>query len=230
MQGYGLTTLNISTDKDELEPTVEAWKSNIKSLENLSTTIHTSMRLPKGIQLGAGLQYSKLTTQLEYQQTTTENYNGQGITEIIIDEQGNVQNLVGDVSVNRETIIHSTRYTSHTRLDIEGIVHIPILRSYRFETGVWVKAGYNLLFTSQGSTFGPGDQPVSFSTQNNPYTLVSPFTFGAGIGSLYKINPHWTLNASIGYERLRYTHGLYDDQITFHHSIFSLSLGAGYVF
>jgi hypothetical protein len=38
------------------------------------------------------------------------------------------------------------------------------------------------------------------------------------------------LNASLGYERLRYTHGLYDNQITLQHSIFSLSLGTGYVF
>ncbi len=230
MQGYGLTTMNISTDSDELEPTLEAWESNIKSLENLSTSLYASLRLPKGIQLGAGLQYSTLTTQLEYQHTTTEDYTEQGTTEIIIDEQGNVQNLVGDVNVNRQTILHSTRYTSHTRLDLEGIVSIPVLRSFRHETGVWVKAGYNLLYNSQGTTFSPGDQPISFTANNNPYTLASPFTFGTGISTLYRINPHWMLNASLGYERLRYTHGLFDDQITFHHSIFSLSLGTGYVF
>jgi hypothetical protein len=230
MQGYGLTTMDISTDAAELKPEIESWKGNIKSLENLSTTLQASLRLPKGIQLGAGLQYSTLTTQLEYQQTSTEDYVDQGINEIIIDEQGNVQNLVGDVNVNRQTIIHSTRYTSHTRLDLEGTVSIPVLRSFRHETGIWVKAGYNLLYNSKGTTFSPGDQPISFTASDNPYTLSSPFTFGTGISTLYRINPHWMLNASIGYERLRYTHGLYNDQITFHHSIFSLSLGTGYVF
>jgi len=230
MQGYGLTTMNSSTDSDELEPVLEGWEDNIKSMENLSTSLHASLRLPKGIQLGAGLQYSKLTTQMGYQQTSTEDYIDQGINEIIIDEQGNVQNLVGDVNVQRQTILQSTRFTSHTRLDIEGMVSIPVLRSFRHETGIWVKAGYNILYSSQGTTFSPGDQPISFTTKDNPYTLASPFTFGTGISSLYRINPHWMLNASIGYERLRYTHGLYDNQITFQHSIFSLSLGTGYVF
>jgi hypothetical protein len=230
MQGYGLTTMKISTDSDELEPVLEGWEDNIKSLENLSTSLHASIRLPKGIQFGAGLQYSKLTTQMGYQQTSIEDYTEQGTTEIIIDEQGNVQNLVGDVNVQRQTILQSTRFTSHTRLDIEGMVSIPVLRSFRHETGIWVKAGYNLLYTSQGTTFGPGDQPISFTTKDNPFTLASPFTFGTGISTLYRINPHWMLNASLGYERLRYKHGLYNNQITSQHSIFSLSLGTGYVF
>lgn len=230
MQGIGWSTMNMVTDDPEFQPTVDAWKNKIKSLENLSTSLQATIRLPKGIQLGAGFQYSKLTTQIEYQQTSTEEYTEQGITEIIIDEQGNVQNLMGDVNAVRQTIIHSTRFTSHTRLDVEGILTIPVIRNYRTETGVWVKVGYNILYDAKGTTFGPGDVPVKFSSRDNPYTLQSPFTFGAGFGTLYRINPQWTLNARIGYERLRYTHGLYEDQISFHHSIFSLGLGAGYTF
>lgn len=230
MQGIGWSTMKMVTENPEFQPTVDAWKNKITSLENLSTSLQASIRLPKGIQVGAGLQYSKLTTQMEYQQTSTEEYTEQGITEIIIDEQGNVQNLMGDVPVHRQTIIHSTRFTSHQRLDVEGIVSIPMIRNYRTETGVWVKVGYNILYDAKGTTFGPGDIPIKFSSADNPYTLQSPFTFGAGIGTLYRLNPQWTLNARVGYERLRYTHGLYAHQISFHHSIFSLGLGAGYTF
>lgn len=230
IQSVGWSTMKIDTDNPELQPTIDAWKNKIASLENMLTSLQASMRLPKGIQLGAGLQYSKLTTQMEYQQTSSEEYTEHGITEIIIDEQGNVQNLMGDVKVHRQSIIHSTRFTSHTRLDVEGILSIPVIRNYRTETGVWVKVGYNILYDAKGTTFGPGDVPVKFSSTDNPYSLQSPFTFGAGIGTLYRLNPHWTLNARVGYERLRYSHGLYDDQISFHHSIFSLGLGAGYTF
>jgi hypothetical protein len=230
IQGIGWSTMNMVTENPEFQPTVHAWKNKIKSLENLSTSLQASIRLPKGIQVGAGLQYSKLTTQMEYQQTWSETYTEQGITEIIIDEQGNVQNLMGDVHAVRQTIIHSTRFTSHTRLDVEGIVSIPLIRNYRTETGVWVKAGYNILYDAKGTTFGQGDDLVKFSSTDNPYLLQSPFTFGAGIATLYRLNTHLTLNARVGYDRLRYTHGLYDNQISFHHSIFSLGLGAGYIF
>lgn len=230
MQGFGWSTMKMTTDNPELQPTIDAWKNNMSSLENLSTSLQASIRLPKGIQLGAGLQYSTLTTQMEYQQSATEEYTEQGITEIIIDEQGNVQNLMGDVKVHRQTILYSTRFTSHARLDVEGIVSIPVIRNYRTETGVWVKVGYNVLYDAKGTTFSLGEVPIKFSSAENPYTLQSPFTFGAGIGTLYRLNPHWNLNARVGCERLRYTHGLYDDQISFHHSIFSLGLGIGYTF
>lgn len=94
-QSVGWSTLKMVTDNPEQKPTIDAWKNKITSLENLSTSLQASIRLPKGIQVGAGLQYSKLTTQMEYQQTSSDDYMEQGITEIIIDEQGNVQNLMG---------------------------------------------------------------------------------------------------------------------------------------
>ena len=219
----------MATSDDELQPVIDEWEGRIKSLENLSTTLQATIRLPKGIQLGGGLQYSKLTTQMKYQEVSSEDYTTQGITAIVIGEDGTVENLYGDVHVNRQVITNATRYTYHNRLDVEAILGIPVFRSYRIETGLWVKAGYNLMYESTGTTFGPGDEKIKYSTGDNPYTLESPFTFGAGIGALYRISPHFTLNARLGYERLRYTHGLYDDLISFHHHILSLSLGAAYI-
>lgn len=229
MQSYGWSTLEMSTNADELQSTIREWDGKIKSLENLSTTLQAAIRLPKGIQVGGGLQYSRLTTQMEYQQMANEDFIQQGITAIIIGEDGNQQNLYGDVPVHRQTITNVTRFAYHDRLDLEAILSLPLYRSYRTETGVWVKAGYTLLYTSQGTTFGPGDAIIKYATEDNPYTLESPFTFGAGIAACYRITPQWTLNARFGYERLRYTHGLYDDLISFHQHILSLSLGAGYV-
>ena len=230
LQGYGWSTLNIKSTTDELKPMADMLEGKIKSLENISTSLDASIRLPKGIRVGAGLQYSTLTTQLDYQQTSSEDFSQEGITAIIIGEDGSRQNLYGNVNVNRQTIIHSTRFTSHNRLAVEGMVSVPVFRSYRIETGIWVKAGYNLLYTSQGTTVNATGEPVKFSTEDNPYTLPSPFTFGAGIGTLYRLNTHWMLNARFGYEPLNYTHGLYDNQIAFHHSIFNLSIGGGYTF
>lgn len=229
-QGYGWSSMDMSANSAELEPVIDEWEGKIKSLENIETNMEATIRLPKGIQLGAGLQYSILTTQLDYQQTMSEDITEDGIIAIIIDENDNQQNLYGDVHVNRQTIIQSTRFTRHQRLNLEGIMSVPVFRSYRFETGIWMKAGYNLLYTSEGTTFSPTGEPLKFSTDDSPYTLPSRFTFAAGIGTVYRINTHWMLVAKAGYEPLRYTHGLYNDQIEFHHSIFSLTLGAGYTF
>ena len=229
LQGYGWSTLDMATSEDELQPTVDLWEGKMKSLENLSTTLHATIRLPKGIYIGGGFQYNKLTSQLEYLETSNDDYTTQGVTAIVIGEDGSVENLYGDVNVTRQVITKATRYTSHDRLDVEAIVGIPVYRSYRFETNVWVTAGYNLLYQSDGTTFAPGDEPVKFSANENIYTLKSPITFGAGIGAQYRSSPHWTFHARLGYEGLRYTHGLYDDLISFHHHILSLSLGAGYI-
>lgn len=229
MQGYGWSTLDMATSDDELQPVLDQWEGNIKSLENLATSLQANFRLPKGIEFGGGLQYSQLSTSMAYQETSDEDYTTQGITAIIIGEDGNVENLYGDVHVHRQTITNATRYTSHTRLDAEAIFSIPVYRSYRFETDVWVKAGYNLLYKSEGTTFGPGGEPLKYSSEENPYTLQSPFKFGAGLGARYHISPHWSIQARLGYENLKYTHGLYDDLISFHHHILSLSLGAAYI-
>lgn len=228
MQGYGWSTLDMATSDDELQPVIDEWEGSINSLENLSTSIQANIRLPKGIEFGGGLQYSQLSTSMAYQETSDEDYTTQGITAIIIGEDGNVENLYGDVHVNRQTITNATRYTRHTRLDAEAILGIPVYRSYRIETDVWVKAGYNLLYKSQGTTFAPGG-PLKYSSKENPYTLQSPFKFGAGLGARYHISPHLTIQARLGYENLKYTHGLYDDLISFHHHILSLSLGAAYI-
>jgi len=230
MQGYGWSSMDISSNNEEWQPVITEWQGKIKSLENIETNIEATIRLPKGIQLGAGFQYSILTTQLEYQQTTSEDFSEEGIIAVIIDEDDSQHNLYGDVNVNRQTIIQSTRFTTHNRLNLVGLVSVPVFRSYRSETGLWVKGGYNLSYKSEGTTFSPNGEPLRFSTQDSPYTLQSPFTFAVGIGTIYRINKHWTLNARAGYEPLRYTHGLYNDQIVIHHSIFSLSLGAGYTF
>lgn len=229
IQGYGWSTLDMATSDDELKPVIDEWEGRIKSLENLSTTLQATIRLPKGIQLGGGLQYSKLTTQMKYQEVSSEDYTTQGITAIVIGEDGTVENLYGDVHVNRQEITNATRYTYHDRLDVEAILGITVYHSYRFETNVWVTAGYNLLYQSDGTTFAPGNEPVKFTANENPYALKSPFTFGAGVGAQYRISPHWTFQARLGYEGLRYTHGLYDDLISFHHHILSLSLGTGYI-
>lgn len=229
-QGYGWSSMDMSANSAELEPVITEWQGKIKSLENIETNIEAAIRLPKGIRLGAGLQYSILTSQLDYQQTISEDITEEGIIAVVIDENDNQQNLYGDVHVNRQTIIQSTRFTTHKRLNLVGIVSAPVLRCYRFETGIWLKAGYNLFYKSEGTTFSPDGEPLAFSAEESPYTLPSPFTFAAGIGTLYRINTHWMLIAKAGYEPLRYTHGLYNDQIEFHHSIFSLSVGAGYTF
>ncbi len=230
MQGYGLSSMDMSATDEEWQPVVSEWQGKIKSLENIETNIEATIRLPKGIQVGVGMQYSILTTQMEYQQTTSEDFKEEGIIAIVIDEDDSQHNLYGDVDVNRQTIIQSTRFTTHNRLNLVSIVSVPVLRSYRSETGIWIKAGYNLSYKSEGTTFSPDGEPLKFSSEDSPYTLQSPFIFVAGIGTSYRINTHWMLNAKAGYEPLWYTHGLYNDQIEFHHSIFSLSLGAGYTF
>lgn len=230
LQGYGWSSLMLSAKDDALSEQADYWQANMRSLENLSTNLAAVLRVSKSIQIMGGLQYSRLTTEIVTQDVFTEQYQTEGITTIVIDSDGERQSLLGQVEGYRETHIKSTRYTTQQRLDAELLLSLAFQRSARFESSVWIKGAYNLLYQAEGTTFDRENSLVSFENNNNPYTLTSPFTFGAGLSSMYRLHPRWTIDARIGYERFNYTHGWFDDDLIFTQNLFNLSLGTSYTF
>jgi hypothetical protein len=64
---------------------------------------------------------------------------------------------------------------------------------------------------------------------STPYTLASPFTWGAGLEARYQLSRHFSLHARASSDRLRYTLAGEGYDIRFNHHMTSFSLGVGYV-
>lgn len=229
-QAYGVSWLKMTTSDPSLTRLTDAWETQMQSLENLNTTLHATYRLPSGLQFSSGLAYNRLTTQMQISNTTEQVLVEHGVTTIVIGEDGSIENLYGDVNVHQYTESLATYYSYHHTVNLEMMVQLPLIRKYRMELNAWVKGGYTLYYTSSGTTFDPEDGINAYTSENNPFHLSSPFSFGLGIGGLYRLDPSWSLIGRLGYQPLTYTHGGYDNTIQFHHCILDLGLGIGYTF
>ena len=225
MQGAGFSTLDIETLSAEAVEIANTLSAQTKSLEQIYTSLHAITPLGNTFQLSTGLQYSRLTTELNQTTSVSEDYITEGITSIIIGEDGQVENLYGNVNVHREVYTSSTRYTYQHKLDLELMVHANIIRSPRWSAGLWAKGSYNLMYASEGTTLDTEGQLLPYTSSENPFHLKSPFGFGAGLNTTYNITPSWAILGRMGYERLVYTHGVYDDQLIYKHNILNLGLG-----
>jgi len=229
VQGIGFSTPNLTTSDPELNVFREKWKPNLRSLEMISTSLQGSLQIFRGVQLGAGLQYSKLTTQLDYTHTIIERITGEGATTIIIDENGQQQSVTGNVGINRERLVNSTRFTYHTKLDLESKISIQLYKRKGIQINAWMKGGLNLLYVAKGSTFDANNAVIKFSAAENPFYLSSPFTYGAGFESEFRLNKHWILMGKVAYDQFSYDHELFSKNLKSNYEIFSLALGVGYM-
>ena len=229
-QAYGVSWFNMTTTDPALSHLTEAWETQLQSLENLNTTLHVTYRWPSGLQLNSGLAYNRLSTRMQISNSSEAVLIQQGITTVLIGEDGSIQNLYGDVEVHQFTERLATYYSYHHTLNVDLMVQIPLIRGYRMELNAWAKGAYTLYYASSGTTFDPNDGITSYNTDNNPFHLTSPFSFGLGIGGFYRMDPSWSLIGRMGYQPLTYTHGGFDDPIQFHHSILDLGLGIGFTF
>ena len=230
IQGIGFSTLQIEPQTADMEDMASTLSTNTRSLEQLYTSLHAITPVNRNLQVSAGLQYSRLTTELSQTTLTTEDYLTEGITSIIIGEDGQVENLYGNVNVHREVLTSSTRYTYQHKLDLELMLHASVWQTPRWAAGMWIKGSYNLLYTSEGTTLDSEGQLLPYTTSENPFHLKTPFGYGAGINTTYKITPSWAILGRIGYERLIYTHGGFNDQLIYKHNIFNLGLGTSLSF
>ncbi|MGB4849771.1 MAG: hypothetical protein WBP41_17730 [Saprospiraceae bacterium] len=230
MQAIGVSDVHIITSNPELYPVRDKWKNNVQSLEAISTHLEGSIHIAHGIQLGVGFQFNRLTSLLDYTRITTERITGEGTTSIVVDEQGHEQSITGTQGITRETHIHSKRYTYHKRVDIESSLRFRLYHHKGIRINGWLKGGINLFYSAKGAAFDTNDSVFSFTASDNPYTLSSPFTFGAGLEAEYRLNKHLKLMSRLSYDQFSFNHKLFDDQLLFKYSIYSLGLGIGYVF
>jgi hypothetical protein len=230
IQGIGFSTLRIEPQSADVEDIASTLSTNTTSLEQLYTSLHATTPVNRNLQVSAGLQYSRLTTELIQTTLTTEDYLTEGITSIIIGEDGQVENLYGNVNVHREVYTSSTRYTFQHKLDLEVMLQANVFQGPRWASGLWIKGSYNLLYTSEGTTLDTEGQLLPYTSSANPFHLKTPFGYGAGLNTTYKITPSWAILGRIGYERMVYTHGVFDDQLIYKHNIFNLGLGTSLSF
>ena len=230
VQGVGFSTLNITAEDPALDALANTLSAQTMSLEQIYTSLHTLTPIGSIFQLSTGFQYSRLTTELSQTTSTSEDYTTEGITSIIIGEDGQVENLYGNVNVHREVYTHSTRYSYQHKLDLELMLNAIIIQSPRWASGLWMKGSYNLLYSSDGTTLGTERQLLPYTSADNPFRLKSPFGYGMGVNTTYKITPSWAILGKIGYERLVYTHGVFDDRLIYKHNIFNLGLGTSLSF
>jgi hypothetical protein len=229
LSGIGFSGVSIEASGVSGQPEAERWQESLKSLEYLTTSLEGGIRLPKGWQVGLGMRYGQLTTAQTYQWTTTERLTGEGTSVVIIGEDGSTTSVTGDVSSTRRTTLEATRFNYHRTLDLDLLLAVPLWRRPGFALSGWLRGGLNLWYDVDGSVPDTDWRPVPIDPSNTPFTLATPFTWGAGLEARYQLSRHFSVHARASSDRLRYRLAGEGYDIRFNHHMTSFSLGVGYV-
>ncbi|HEY3385089.1 MAG TPA: hypothetical protein VGK46_01190 [Saprospiraceae bacterium] len=228
MQGFGISSLSFDPHDEQAKEMRDFISTSTRSLESFTTSVRGRLDLDKGISISAGIGYGHLTTETIYQFTRTDRSDHEGTSSIIIDETGHQFLVSGNVGSTRYIDLEATRYTHHQSLAFELLLHKTLFKIKRAIINGYLKGGMNAWYSAEGTAFTPEKVPVQFSVSENPYRLNSPWLFGFGLDIQYRMTPKWVLSGALGYGRKDIYHLDYQ-QLKWKHSIYSLSLGVGYV-
>jgi hypothetical protein len=228
LQGFGISSLSFAPGDQVAEEMHELITSSTRSLESFNTSLRGRFDLANGIAVSGGISFGSLTTETTYAYSRTERSSGEGTSSIIIDDTGQQYLVTGNVGATRYIDLEATRYTHHQSLGFELLVHKTLLKIKRANISGFLKGGYNAWYTAEGTAFTEEKVPVAFTSNENPFRLDSPWTYGFGLDVQYHIAPKWTLSGALGYDRKNIYHQDYA-QLKWKQSIYSLTLGVGYV-
>ncbi len=228
-QSLGFSILDIRLTSNDLKSIRDTWQPKMHVPEYLSTSLRGTMEIGHNIHLGTGLKYSQLTTQLQYKTSVSEKINRTGATTIIIDENGNTQSIAGSIGITRVTQIQSRRFSYHKMLDVTASLSYDVYHRKGLRINTELRGSMNLSNQTHGSTFNPENTVIAYTNKNTPISLRSPFSYGVGINSYMRVSPHWSLICNATYDQLLYEHHLFSNKLQFHHSMFSLGIGAAYI-
>ena len=229
VQAVGISTMKIHSPTPEGDQLASQLEQKIRSLEILSTSATAMFSLPKEFSLETGLQLTRLSTVLGHEWETSERIELEGVTTIIIDENGVPQSIRGNTDVTRTTHYHTTRFTEHKQIDVVLALHGVIWNAQRLSLSAFVKAAYNLSYQATGTIFTHNDELIGFSKDDNPFRRNSPFTIAGGIQMNYRLNPHLNLTCNLTFDQFRYQFKDSTIPVQFRHSGLSFGLGLGYV-
>ncbi len=227
-QAIGASSLSVGTDSDELLAEKNFVEDRVSSLENLSTRIGAQLHLSKRWVVGAGLQWNQLTTRTDFVWTEEERLMGDGITGIVIDPDGTQYLQSGVIGITRASQWEASRYSTHSTVNLEAQIAYQVFRHYRFDLLAGLHGTYNLLYRSEGSTFDIRDQPVRYTSEDQPYTLTSPFNIGMSVTGSYQLGRRIGLQLMLQYDRLNYEQFIDQSTLDYKHNILSMGLGLRY--
>jgi|GEM_PF-6160299 len=228
LQSVGFSNLSFEAGNPQAEDMGDFLSNATQSLESISTTVRGNVQLTKGFAVSAGLAYRRLNTETIYQNTITERMDQEGTTTIIIDELGQQHLVSGNVGTTHLLETEHTRYSTHQKVDVELTLHKRIFGIHRTTVNGYLKAGVNVHYSAEGSAFTNEYELVRFQDSDNPYSLSSLLTFGGGIDVQHRLSPRWLLLGALGIDQFKIHHKDYN-QLQWRHTIYSLSLGVGYV-
>ena len=228
LQGLGFSNLSYDAGNPQAEAMQDFLSQATRSLESVSTTVRGNIQFTKGFMVSAGFAFRRLITETIYQNTITERMEQEGTSTIIIDELGQQHLVSGNIGTTHLLETEHTRYSTHQKVDIELALHKRIFGFRRTTVNGYLKAGVNVHYAVEGSAFTSEYELVRFQDMDNPYSLSSPLTFGGGLDVEYRLSPRWLLLGTAGIDQLKIHHQDYN-QLQWRHTIYSLSLGVGYV-
>ena len=230
VQGVGFSTMKIHSLTPESGTYVAQLQQKTRPLEILTTSTTASFNIPGKFTLEPGLQFTRLTTVNDHAWETNERIHKEGITSIIIDEQGIPQSITGNTDVTRTTHYQTRRFTEHKHIDLTIAVHKMLWQKQRLSLHAFLKGAYNISYQAKGTILTANNQLARFSSNNNPYTLNSPFKISGGLHLDYRLSPRWNLTTLMVIDQSGYDLIQENQSIRFEHTGFSLGLGVGYVF
>ena len=229
VQGVGFSTVKIHSLTPESDQLASNLEQKMRSLEILSTSATATMSLPGRFSLETGLQMTQLSTVIDQRWETSERIQQEGVTTIIIDENGVPQPIRGNTDGTRTTHYHAKRFTEHKQVDLVLALHKEIWYAQRLSLNTFVRGAYNLSYQAEGTILSNNDELIGFSKDENPFKRNSLFTMGGGIQMNYLLNPHLKLTSNLTFDQFRYQFKDSTLPVRFRHSGLSFGLGLGYV-
>ena len=229
VQGIGFSTVKIHSLTPEAKQYATLLEAKLRSLEVMTTTVSADFNLPARFSLGAGLQFSRLSTVIDHEWEIDERIQEEGVTTIIIDENGIPQSVTGNRDVTRTTHYKAKRFSTHQNIDFVLSLQRVIWNEQRISMNAFIKGAYNFSYEAKGTMLDSNGELVSFSKEENPFRKDSPFAFGGGFQMRYQLHPHWSLAGNLTFDALRYKLKDENMPVRFIYSGWSFGLGLAYI-
>lgn len=228
LQRVGLSAMTIHSLHPDAADLAEQLKKYAKSMESIATSISVGLPVFQKNRLDLGATYSRLTTQLSHTETSSKIITREGITSIIIDENGIAHPVTGNVQVIQNETLSAKRFTEHHNIDIDATLHLQLWEYKKYKLNAFVKGAYNVWYSGKGSVLNEESNLMRFTYADNPYVRKSPFTYGTGCEFQYALHPKWKIILRGDYEPVNYKLDLPGKPIEWRHKLFHAGIGLSY--
>ena len=228
LAAVGLSSLDFKALNNEAKETTSLFNQHVRSLEHYSLEVAGRMPLSQGLTVQADLGWSHWTTETQNELTTYQSFTREGVSNIVIDENGVQQPVLG--LVNGTRVIHTSqfRYTQYQTMDAGLSLYKNLWHKNRILIDVYGKGNVVLFDHTSGSTYNNEGELVKFSEKDSPFKIKYSFGIGAGLNMRYMLCRHMQIEATLGYQPTKYLWQQNQQQIDMTHSTLHGHLGMRY--